>query len=60
MKNLIELQHASKHFGGLKAVDDVNLSVEEGALHSLIGPNGAANPPSSSSSWESIRPRPER
>ena len=41
MKNLIELQHASKHFGGLKAVDDVNLSVEEGALHCLIGPNGA-------------------
>ena len=41
MKNLIELQGACKYFGGLKAVDDVNLTVEEGALHCLIGPNGA-------------------
>lgn len=41
MEPIIELQNLCKYFGGLKAVDDVNLSVEEGALHCLIGPNGA-------------------
>lgn len=38
---IIDLQHVSKHFGGRKAVDDVNLTIEEGELHGLIGPNGA-------------------
>lgn len=41
MKELIRLEDVCKYFGGLKAVDDVDLSVEEGALHCLIGPNGA-------------------
>lgn len=41
MKHILELEHASKHFGGLKAVEDVNLQIEEGSLHCLIGPNGA-------------------
>lgn len=41
MKYILELEHASKHFGGLKAVEDVNLQIEEGSLHCLIGPNGA-------------------
>ncbi len=31
----------SRHFGGLKAVDNVTLSVEPGARHAVIGPNGA-------------------
>src|SRR5262245_21612646 len=35
------LDHVSRHFGGLKAVDDVTLTVEAGARHALIGPNGA-------------------
>lgn len=41
MKHILELEHASKHFGGLKAVEDVDLQIEEGSLHCLIGPNGA-------------------
>lgn len=41
MKHILELEHASKHFGGLKAVEDVNLQIKEGSLHCLIGPNGA-------------------
>ena len=31
----------SKRFGGLKATDDVTLTIEQGARHALIGPNGA-------------------
>ena len=38
---VLETQQVSKHFGGLKAVDGVSLAVEEGRLHSIIGPNGS-------------------
>ena len=31
----------TKQFGGLTAVDRVNLEVREGTIHSIIGPNGA-------------------
>ncbi len=37
----IELRGVSRSFGGLKAVDDVNLRVQTGTRHVLIGPNGA-------------------
>ena len=37
----LKLDHVSKQFGGLKAVDDVCINIEEGGLHGLIGPNGA-------------------
>jgi branched-chain amino acid transport system ATP-binding protein len=37
----IELRGVSRSFGGLKAVDDVNLRVQAGTRHVLIGPNGA-------------------
>jgi branched-chain amino acid transport system ATP-binding protein len=35
------LENVSRHFGGLKAVDAVNLTIQPGARHALIGPNGA-------------------
>ena len=35
------LEHLSRHFGGLKAVDDVSLTIQPGARQALIGPNGA-------------------
>ncbi len=38
---LLTCQAVSKHFGGLMAVDEVDLSVESGELVGLIGPNGA-------------------
>ncbi|HEY5618341.1 MAG TPA: ABC transporter ATP-binding protein [Vicinamibacterales bacterium] len=35
------LQHVSRHFGGLRAVDDVSLTVAPGERRAVIGPNGA-------------------
>jgi len=35
------VRHLSKNFGALRAVDDVNLEIRRGHVHSLIGPNGA-------------------
>ena len=37
----LEVQSLSKHFGGLKAVDDVSFSVKRGAVHALFGPSGS-------------------
>ena len=39
--SLLTLTHLHKQFGGLKAVQDVSLSVPQGSLTALIGPNGA-------------------
>jgi branched-chain amino acid transport system ATP-binding protein len=41
MTPLLEINGLSHFFGGLKAVDDFNLSLHEGELIGLIGPNGA-------------------
>ena len=38
---MLEVHNLSIAFGGLKAVDDVSMTVPEGGLVSLIGPNGA-------------------
>jgi ABC-type branched-subunit amino acid transport system ATPase component/ABC-type branched-subunit amino acid transport system permease subunit len=40
-KTLLSIEHLSKHFGGLHAVEDVSLVVEQGDRHAIIGPNGA-------------------
>ena len=37
----LQLERVSRHFGGLKAVNDVTLTVDTGARHAVIGPNGA-------------------
>lgn len=38
---MLDVTNLSISFGGLRAVDDFNISIEEGALDGLIGPNGA-------------------
>jgi len=38
---LLNVEHLSISFGGLRAVDDFNISIEKGQLYGLIGPNGA-------------------
>ena len=38
---MIAVEHLSKNFGGIKAVNDVSLSIEAGSITGLIGPNGA-------------------
>lgn len=35
------MQHITKTFPGVKALDDVNLVVEETEIHALCGENGA-------------------
>jgi branched-chain amino acid transport system permease protein len=38
---ILSVRALSKHFGGLKAVDGVDLSVAHNTVHALIGPNGS-------------------
>ena len=38
---LLDIKNVSKHFGGLKAVDQLDLTIEKGQIYGLIGPNGA-------------------
>ena len=38
---LLELEEVGKHFGGLPAVDGVNVGVDDGEVLAIVGPNGA-------------------
>ena len=40
-ETILKVEHLAIQFGGLKAVDDVNLEIKKGELYGLIGPNGA-------------------
>ena len=37
----VRLTGVSKHFGGVRALDDVHLEVLGGEIHALLGENGA-------------------
>ena len=40
-EQLLRLDHITMQFGGVVAVDDLELEVNEGEIVALIGPNGA-------------------
>ena len=39
--SLLEIENATLRFGGLVAVDNVSLQVNQGEVFALVGPNGA-------------------
>ena len=39
--SLLSVKNVNKQFGGLKALNEVNLEIEAGTVHAIIGPNGA-------------------
>ena len=41
MTSLVSARNVSKHYGDLRAVDDVSFEIEQGKITGLIGPNGA-------------------
>jgi len=41
MKPILEVKNLSKFFGGLKALDRLDIDIREGEIVALIGPNGA-------------------
>ena len=38
---ILEVKNVGKRFGGLQALNEVNLSIAENTVHAIIGPNGA-------------------
>ena len=40
-ENILEIKNLSIMFGGIVALDDVNMATKKGTIHGLIGPNGA-------------------
>ncbi|MET1415333.1 ABC transporter ATP-binding protein [Roseibium sp. HPY-6] len=38
---ILRVEGVNKSFGGLRALNNVNFSVQEGTVHAIIGPNGA-------------------
>ncbi|MCP3688628.1 MAG: ABC transporter ATP-binding protein [Gammaproteobacteria bacterium] len=41
MSTILEISNVNKTFGGLHALSNIDLKIEEGTIHAIIGPNGA-------------------
>jgi branched-chain amino acid transport system ATP-binding protein len=41
VSDFLRVEHVSMHFGGIRALEDVSLEVEQGTIYGVIGPNGA-------------------
>ena len=62
--SILEVNQVYKHFGGVKANEDISLSVEQGSIVGLIGPNGSGkttlfNSESTSANGRYIYKKPE-
>ena len=44
MDNIIEIEHLSKSFGDVRAVQDLSFRVKKGELFAFLGVNGAGKP----------------
>ena len=42
---MIEVNHLTKRFGAVAALQDISFQVETGSIFGLVGSNGAGNPP---------------
>jgi branched-chain amino acid transport system ATP-binding protein len=40
-KQILEIENLSKHFGGIRAVDELTFDVKQGEILGLLGPNGS-------------------
>ena len=40
-ESLLKIENLNKSFGGLRAIQDLSMEIEEGEIHAVIGPNGA-------------------
>src|ERR1039458_9766917 len=55
MEPIIETRDLTRRFGELTAVDRLNLSVAEGEIFGLVGPDGAGKTSASTSRWPRAR-----
>jgi len=55
-RTTIEFQHLTKHFGPVRAVDDLSFTVEPGRVTGFLGPNGAGKTTSLRSLLGLVRP----
>ena len=47
MEPVLKLEHVTKRFSGLVAVNDLSLEMPKNCIHSLIGPTAPERPPPS-------------
>ena len=48
---ILKLEHVTKTFGGIQALDDVSFDIAEGEIFGIIGPNGSGQAEPFLQSW---------
>ena len=57
---MLEMRNVTKCFGTVRALDDLCLSVPQGAVYGLVGPNGAGKTTAIRQCWASTARIPAR